>query len=75
MAQGLRNLHVPQRQRHVPDRWMMCTFAVRCHLCSAAAWDAYYVAGLTGWTPDKGSEKNEAFRKQTKEPSLVSTGK
>ncbi|KAL0049466.1 hypothetical protein WJX82_003049 [Trebouxia sp. C0006] len=28
-----------------------------------------------GWTPDKGSEKNEAFRKQTKEPSLVSTGK
>ncbi len=31
--------------------------------------------GLVGWSPDKGSEKNEAYRMETKEPALVATGK
>lgn len=36
MAQGLRNFHVSQRQRHVLDSWMICTSEVRCYLCDAA---------------------------------------
>ena len=37
--------------------------------------DLYCLPFNLGWTPDKGSEQNEAYRMKTKEPALVATGK